>query len=293
MGMSLEGRSRTVRRRFPGITAEAFVSPTDRAALRNLQQMPLLPTLLRKFNEVAVDRIFTVENSAQCVRCGPRQLPTLYRLMQEACAVLDVPEPDLYLQRSSTYNAYTAGVERPFIVLYSELVEGFTDAELLFLFGHELGHIKCGHVLYQMLGRTLIPLLETLGQATLGVGKLAGIGLVSAFSEWLRQAEYSCDRAGLLVCQDARVAMTAIMKLGGGGTRFDSELSVDAFMEQARQHTEGSRQEGVARALLFVLYNWQLSHPQVVFRAKGLDEWVQGGAYERILGGDYPRERAG
>jgi Zn-dependent protease with chaperone function len=133
----------------------------------------------------------------------------------------------------------------------------------------------------------LIPLLDTLGQATLGMGKVAGIGLVSAFSEWMRQAEFSCDRAGLLVCQDARVAMTAIMKLGGGGTRFDSELNVDAFLEQARQHADSSRTEGIAKALLFLLYNWQISHPQVVFRAKELDRWVEGGAYERVLGGEY------
>jgi Zn-dependent protease with chaperone function len=255
--------------------------------------MPLLPMLLRKFNEVAVDRVFYVENSAGCVRCGPRQLPTLYRLMQEACAILDTPEPELYLQRHAEYNAYTAGVERPFIVLYSELVEGFTNDELLFLFGHELGHIKCGHVLYQMMGRTLIPLLEALGQATLGIGQLAGIGLVSAFAEWMRQAEYSCDRAGLLACQDTRTAFTAIMKLGGGGTRFDREMNVDSFLEQARQHAESARPEGIARALLFILYNWQLSHPQVVFRAKGLDEWVQSGAYERVLSGDFSREEMG
>jgi Zn-dependent protease with chaperone function len=282
-----------VRRRFPSLGAEAFVSPTDRAALNNLQQMPLLPMLLRKFHEVAVDRVFYVENSAGCVRCGPRQLPTLYRLMQEACAILDMPEPELYLQRHAEYNAYTAGVDRPFIVLYSELVEGFTNDELLFLFGHELGHIKCGHVLYQMMGRTLIPLLEALGQATLGIGQLAGIGLVSAFAEWMRQAEFSCDRAGLLACQDTRTAFTAIMKLGGGGTRFDSEMSVDAFLEQARQHADSARPEGIARALLFILYNWQLSHPQVVFRAKGLDEWIQSGAYERVLGGDFSREEMG
>jgi Zn-dependent protease with chaperone function len=287
---SSEGRGRTVRRRFPSLGAEAFVSPTDRAALNNLQQMPLLPMLLRKFHEVAVDRVFYVENSAGCVRCGPRQLPTLYRLMQEACAILDMPEPELYLQRHAEYNAYTAGVERPFIVLYSELVEGFSNDELLFLFGHELGHIKCGHVLYQMVGRTLIPLLEALGQATLGIGQLAGIGLVSAFAEWMRQAEFSCDRAGLLACQDTRTAFTAIMKLGGGGTRFDSEMNVDSFLEQARQHADSARPEGIARALLFILYNWQLSHPQVVFRAKGLDEWIQSGAYERVLSGDFSRE---
>jgi Zn-dependent protease with chaperone function len=285
----LEGRQRALRRRFPGISAGAFVSPTDQAALRNLQQLPLLPMLVRKFHELAGDRIFYVRNSAEAIRCGPKQLPTLHHLLREACEVLDVPEPELFLQQGEIPNAFTAGVQRPFVVLNSQLAERFTDEELLFTFGHELGHIKCGHVLYQMMGRLLIPLLEALGQATLGLGQLAGMGLVSGFFEWLRQAEFSCDRAGLLVCQDARVAFTAIMKLGGGGSRFDSELNVDAFLEQARQHAESARPEGMTRALLFLLYNWQLTHPQVVFRAGGLDEWIESGAYHRILGGEFEK----
>lgn len=254
--------------------------------------MPLLPQLMRKFNEVAGDRIAYLQNSAASVRCGPRQLPTLYRLMQEACTILDVPEPELYLQRGPLDQTHTAGVGRPFIVLSSELVERFTDEELLFVIGHELGHIKCRHVLYQMVGRMLLPLLEAVGSVTLGMGQLAGMGLVSGFYEWLRQAEFSSDRAGLLVCQDARVAFTAIMKLGGGGTRLDSEMSVDQFLEQARHHAESAPAEGIAKALLFFLYNWQLTHPQVVFRARELDQWAQSGEYERILGGQYAREAA-
>lgn len=286
------GGGRAQRRSLTGISAEAFVSPRDRAALTSLEQMPLLPQLIRKFNEVAGDRVAYVQNSAASVRCGPRQLPTLYRLMQEGAEILDVPEPEIYLQRDPVENAYTAGVSRTFIVLSSALVENFSNDELLFVIGHELGHVKCGHVLYQMVGRLLLPLLETLGSVTLGLGQLAGIGLVSGFYEWLRQAEFSADRAGLLACQDARVACTAIMKLGGGGTRLDAEMNVDSFLEQARRHAESASAEGIAKALLFLLYNWQLTHPQVVFRARELDQWVQSGDYERILGGRYSRDAA-
>src|ERR1051326_6634912 len=193
---SSQGRNRVVRRRLHGIAAPTFMSSMDQTALRNLQQLPLLPVLVRKFNEIAVDRLLYVQNSAGSVRCGPRQLPSLHRLLQEACEILDVPEPELYLRQGESANASTAGVSRTFIVLNSDLVEHFTDAELLFVLGHELGHIKCGHVLYQMMGQMLIPLMEAVGQAALGIGQLAGLGLVSGFYEWMRQAEYSCDRAG-------------------------------------------------------------------------------------------------
>jgi Zn-dependent protease with chaperone function len=278
------------RLRFPGLDVDSFISPRDRAALANLQKLPLLSPLVKKFNELAIDRVLYVQNSAESVRCGPRQFPTLHRLLQEACDILEAPEPELYLQYDGTYNSYTAGVNRTFIILHSALLEDFTDDELLFILGHELGHVKCAHVLYGMLGRFLMPLLDALGQATLGVGQLAGIGLVSAFNEWMRQAEFTCDRAGLLVCQDQQIAFTTIMKLGCGVSRLSGEMSVQTFLEQARAHAAHTPPEGLAKALLFVLYNWQLDHPQVVFRAKELDAWITTGAYEKILRGDYGKD---
>src|SRR5579871_2966527 len=92
-------RGRAQRRRFPALSAQAFVCQRDRAALGSLEQMPLLPQLVRKFYEMAGDRVAYVQNSAASVRCGPRQLPTLHGLLQEAVEILDVPEPELYLQR--------------------------------------------------------------------------------------------------------------------------------------------------------------------------------------------------
>ncbi|MBC7923417.1 MAG: M48 family metallopeptidase [Ferruginibacter sp.] len=208
----MASKTESGRTTFPYLSSDAFVSDTDKAALQQLQKIPLLPTLVRKYNEASGDRFWYVRNAAESVRCGPKQFPTLYRLLKEACSILHIPEPELYVRYSATYNAYTAGMNRTFIVLQSALVEDFTDEEILYIIGHEVGHIKCGHVLYQSLGRMLLPLLDMLGKATLGVGQLVGTSLVAGFFEWMRQAEYSCDRAGLLVCQDPQVAFSATMK---------------------------------------------------------------------------------
>ena len=276
--------------RFPHISADAFVSDTDKAALQNIQKIPLLPQLVRKFHELAWDKISYARNSAESVRCGPNQFKSLHALLRESCHVLHITEPELYIKEAETFNAYTSGTNKTFIVLHSKLVEDLSDEELLFVIGHECGHIKAGHVLYQELGQMLVPLLEIIGQATLGLGQLAGAGIMAAFFEWMRQAEMSCDRAGALVCQDTHVVLSALMKMGGGSTRFNSERNVDAFLEQARNHSQTVGLEGLSKALLFVMYNWQLTHPQVVFRAKGIDEWFTSGAYDRVLSGDYPRD---
>jgi RNA polymerase subunit RPABC4/transcription elongation factor Spt4 len=70
-------------------------------------------------------------------------------------------------------------------------------------------------------------------------------------------------------------------------------MNVDAFLEQARHHSEQSGLEGVAKALLFVLYTWELQHPQVVFRGKGLDVWVKSGAFDTIMSGRYSQDATG
>jgi Zn-dependent protease with chaperone function len=276
--------------RLRHLSFESFVSPTDRAALQNLQRLPVLPNLIRKFNEHAWDKMYYALNTADSVRVSYRQFRTLHKLLREACRNLDLTEPELYLRYSPAHNAFTGGVQHPFIVLHSSLVNDFTDEEVLFILGHELGHIKCGHVLYRMIGALLFPLMETIGQATLGLGHLAGRGLLSAFMEWMRQSEFSCDRAGLLACQNPQAAFSATMKLGCGHSRYGDEMNVEAFLDQARTYSGMGGLEGVPKALLFFLYTWSLDHPQVVHRAKGLDDWMQSGAYERILSGDYIRE---
>ncbi|MCC2672349.1 MAG: peptidase, partial [Armatimonadetes bacterium] len=116
----------TKRVRFPQISADAFVSETDQLALLNLQRIPLLPLVLRKFHEHAVDHVLYAYNSSESVRCSPRQYPTLYRLLREGCEIRDLSEPELYVRYSFRYNAYTAGVQRTFIVLESSLIDDFT-----------------------------------------------------------------------------------------------------------------------------------------------------------------------
>lgn len=282
---TLQGRVK-----LKGISPEAFIWPADKAALGNLKKLPVLPQLVQKFNELALDRIYYVHNTASAIRCGPRQLPTLYRLQREACKVLDVPEPELYVRYDYRPNAFTAGVDRTFVVLHSSLLDTLTDDELLYVIGHELGHVKCGHLLYRTIAVILFQIFDAVGRATIGLGSLVTLGVVSAFFEWIRQSEFSCDRAGLLACQDPKVALSATMKMGAGASRFNDELDLDEFLAQAREHTGLTGAEKAAKALLFLLHKWQLSHPEVVHRARALDDWARIGAYRDMLDGNYVRK---
>jgi len=278
------------RKILTGISADAFVSEADRWALDKLKKVPLLPMVIRKFYEVGFDRWFYCMNMSMSVRCGPDQYSTLYRIMQESCRVLDMPEPELYLSSNPFPNAFAGGVERPYITLRSGIVNNLTDEQLYHLMGHELGHIKANHVLYFSVGGVLFALLDLLGRRTLGASDLASYALILAYYEWSRQAEFSADRAGLLVAQELGISLDTQVALTAGATRFDHEMKREPFMDQARAYQDADVLDQVAKAVLFMIYGKTFTHPMPVHRAQDLERWHLSGAYDRILAGDYSRD---
>lgn len=272
-----------------GISADAFVTEADRRAVATLEKVPLLPAVLRKFSELGLDRWLYCVNMGMSVRCGPRQYPTMYATFRDACRILDVPEPELYISNNPYPNAFAGGVERPYVVIRSSMVDSLTDDQLYHLFGHELGHIKSGHLLYKMVGRLLVPLLQALGRRLPIVGDAAAIGLMFAFYEWFRQAELSCDRAGLLVSQELETSLLANLALTAGPNRFSHEQNLDAFMDQARVYQEATPLDQLGKIILFFTMSWSFTHPMPVARAQHLEAWRNSGEFDKIIRGDYPR----
>jgi Zn-dependent protease with chaperone function len=115
---------------------------------------------------------------------------------------------------------------------------------------------------------------------------------VIAFYEWVRQAEYSADRCGLLVSQSIDDSVDSLISFTAGPNRMSSDLSREAFMDQARAYQNADPLDQFGKALLFYMRNWRLTHPFPVARVQELDKWNSSGAMELILSGKYPRTQA-
>lgn len=266
-----------------GLTADAFVAENDRRALEALKRVPLLPQLVRKFYEIGADRWLYCWNMSMSVRCGPNQFRTLHRILQESCAVLDMPEPELYVTSNPFPNAFAGGVERPYITLRSSMVDTMTDDQLYHLIGHELGHIKAGHILYRTVAGLLAPLLEMIGRRTFGLGDVATMGLVLAFAEWSRQAEISADRAGLLVSQDINLSVSANLAMTAGPSRLAHEMNLDAFKDQVNSYQDMGALDAMGKVLVYLFYSSTATHPMPVHRSQELERWHRSGYYEQVL----------
>ncbi|MBS1716517.1 MAG: M48 family metallopeptidase [Armatimonadetes bacterium] len=280
------------RKRLTGITADAFVSDADKWALDKLKKLPLLPQVVQKFFDLGFDRWMYCFNMSMSVRCGPNQYPTLYNILRESAAILDMPEPELYVTNNPFPNAFAGGVERPYITLRSSMVETLTDEQLYQLIGHELAHIKAGHVLYFSVYMVLYQLLDGLGRRIPVVGDAASIGLILAFYEWSRQAEFSADRGGMLVCQSLDTSIDSMIAMTAGPSRLRHELNREAFMDQARVYHDMPMPDALGKLVVWWLIGHMYTHPMPVHRAQQMERWVQSGNYERILEGDYARVKA-
>ncbi len=73
---------------------------------------------------------------------------------------------------------------------------------------------------------------NVLATNTLSVLPLLSGAVEEGLLRWLRAAELTCDRAALLVAQDHRVVISALMKLAGGSPKLNAELNVEAFLRQ-------------------------------------------------------------
>ncbi len=269
--------------RLPDISSRAYEHPADRSALVALRKLTGFDVILRNLAGLFGDRSLRLTYLASAVRASEQQFPHLYQMLLDGCYVLDMPRvPELYISQDPYVNAMAIGMDKPFIVLTSSMVELMDYEEIRTVIGHELGHVLSGHAVY----RTMLLHLLRLA-ARLALFPLAWVGLravIWGLEEWFRKSELSCDRAGLLASQDVDAARRVLMKMAAGA--HVDELSSDAFLEQAREY---DAVPDLRESVIKLLQMEGTTHPFAVVRFAELDRWAREGDYESILAGNYPR----
>ena len=263
-----------------GLKADRFRHPLDLEATTSLRRLPGLDLLVRNLLGGVTEDFLYLNNIASSVLIGPQQLPDIYQLLVEACQILDLEIPQLYLKQNPAPNAYTMAVrgKKPFIVVHTSLVDLLTPAELQAVLAHELGHLKCEHGVYLTLANLIV---MATGGLVPGIGNSIAQNLQAQMLQWLRCAEFSCDRAALLVSQDPKTVVSVLMKLSGGSPLLAPLLNVDAFLDQARAYEEVVSTD--FGKMLTSMQTEQLSHPVPVLRAKEIDRWAQTDNYQYLL----------
>ncbi len=262
-----------------GLKADFFRHPLDLEATKALKQIPGIDMMVRNLLGPVAEQLFYVENIASSILVGEKQLPHLHKLLIEACNILDMEPPQLYIRQHPAPNAYTFAMrgKQPFIVVHTSLIDMLTPEETQAVIAHELGHLKCDHSVYLTPVNILILAAATLPT----VGTFIAQAIQAQLLEWVRCAEFTCDRAALLATQDPKVVMSVLMKLTGGSPTLAPQLNLDAFVAQARAYDDISKNE--LGEMVKAARTAQLTHPVPVLRAREIDRWASSKEYQKLL----------
>jgi Zn-dependent protease with chaperone function len=279
---TIEQASNT-RVRFPGISPRAYEHPADRGALATLRAVPGITAVLKTLAGLWPERAERLYALASSVRVGPRQYPKLDRLRIECAETLDLERvPNLFVARHPVDLAMAIGIDEPFIVLTTGLVERYDLEGMRFVIGHEMGHVLSGHAVLRTLLFRLLRIQNAVNWVPLGVIGLRAV--IAALLEWFRKAELTSDRAGLLCGQDPAAALRVHMYMAGGSEQ--AEIDISAFLEQAKEYEET---DDFRDSILKMMTVEGMSHPFAVVRAAQLQRWAASEDYRTILSGQYQR----
>ena len=153
--LDLIDEPRRLRRQF--LSAEDFRYPGETTAL--VIACGLLALLIAATAAITVGFmlavialsviLFKISESRTLSKCnpvGPHNAGEIYTLAETAADRLCIKLPAVYIQNDRTWNAFAIGfLGPPSIVLHTSLVDAFDRDELLFIIGHEISHVKCGH----------------------------------------------------------------------------------------------------------------------------------------------------
>jgi Zn-dependent protease with chaperone function len=263
------------------MSSTAFEHPLDRTALNRLRSITGFDTALRKIIGAFGERKLRMLFLANGIRINERQFGDIHSKLLKVCTFFDLKEiPEVYLTESATPNAMAIGVERPFIVLHSSLIQRLSEKELELVLAHEVGHILAGHALYKTM---MIILTQVLAWIAPGPLSFLSLPILLALKEWDRKAELTADRAGLLYSQELTESLSVLMKLSGAN--HVEKINMDEFETQAKEYKEdGSFADNVFKVLNLI---W-MSHPFPVQRVLEAKSWFHSEAYSKILQGTYP-----
>lgn len=263
-----------------GLKSPDYEHPSDRAALAALKSIPLLDKVMGVFLDLSIKSGMYIKDKGDGMRVTRETYPRLYDLYETAVQRLNMKvEPKLYLSFQYEYNAYATGVNEPYIVAHSSCIRDSTDEEILYLLGHELGHINSGHVLYHNLANVLGQNLTGVFQ---GLAPLVSTGLMFSLYDWQRKSELTADRAGAIAAGgvDGGIGFS-IRTMGKGSCDRYIDFSLENILEQY-QEFDLSR-EGVLGKLIYMMETAYSTHPWTIARIKALTDWKETEQYRELM----------
>ncbi|MGB8959266.1 MAG: M48 family metalloprotease [Candidatus Aminicenantales bacterium] len=147
--------------------------------------------------------------------------------------------PSFYVELDRGYQSATYGSEDgAFVNVGAFLPRFLNDEELLFVLGHEMGHLVSQHALWMTVSMFLVgqQRQNLMAEGVMGILsnplKLIEGGVESIVTNWMRVADFTADRAALLAVGSFEKAKRAIFLLHLRSRRELDEMDIDEWVRQ-------------------------------------------------------------
>ena len=190
---------------------------------------------------------------ASYVRASKNSYQNIYNLGKVTSFRLGIPLYPIFIELNPSINAYTSGFWGDhWIVLYSGLINHLSENELLFVLGHEMGHIKREHT-------TWLNLASPTSQYSLPI--ISDL-LKIIFNNWNLKAEFSADRAGLVATKDLKTCISSLIKLVGE----KDSIKIEEYLKEFEKKSADP---------LFKIGEYFRDHPYIPNRIKKLQDYAR------------------
>jgi Zn-dependent protease with chaperone function len=261
-----------------GIRPQEFQHPS----MGQVNQLLYNTTILRKFADHISTKIGKpwYESTFTSVLSTEKQYPVIYELSGIVAQRLGLPKmPPVYIEMEHGYQSGTYGSEKDaFVNVGSFIPRLLNHKEMLFILGHEFGHLVSNHALWTtvsmfMVGQHRSTLMSDGILSYLNPQKWIESGVEAVITKWMQVADFTADRAGLLVIGDFELARRALFLLYVKSRREAEEINIEEW---------ASQYEGQASTISKISQLTSSTTPYLSVRLKELKLFYQSPQYQML-----------
>lgn len=255
---------------FPGLKVDDYISPEEQNMLLS-SDMGLITKGLDMLNDINVALVKRI-TLGRYIEVTKETAPDVYCIIEDVCRILDYhPVPKVYVCHQPAQELFCAGTDHNQITFSDYLLEKFDEDMLYFAFGELIAMFKGGHTRLSTVCYIIPPIPEVVP---------VRLPLLS----YLRAADLSSDRGGLLACQSFAAAARCILWDAGIPMSEMAGKSEEEMIRLTQDYIASVK--AVSPELLGKIATswkkWNMESMPHVYRLQQLLSWYCGGYHEVV-----------
>ncbi|MBR5565275.1 MAG: hypothetical protein IKW08_03815 [Roseburia sp.] len=180
-----------------GLSVEQYMHPQEKQ-MKLAKEYSMINEGLNILNDLNVSLVRRI-TLGRHMEATSKTAPELMQILEDVCRILDYQEvPRVYICHQAAQTLCCAGADKMQITISDYIIEHFDRDMLYYAFGNLISMFKAGHVKLV----TVCSMLFTTPQT---------IALELPILAYLRAADLSSDRGGLLACQNFSAVAKVIL----------------------------------------------------------------------------------